>query len=115
MYGSSGSQFFRTTNGIQSRSDAFDESRFIKTFLTIFGVTEMLCSFRLVLEGKLGEGIPQSSRFRAEKIRDTLMLCNHHTPKVELRTTKQHVPKIYISSYLHLHYKFRSSIVTDKS
>ena len=31
------------------------------TFLTILGVTEILCSFRLVLEGKTGE-IPESSR-----------------------------------------------------
>ena len=32
------------------------------TFLTILGVTEILCSFRLVLEGKLGKEIPESSR-----------------------------------------------------
>ena len=32
------------------------------TFLTILGVTEILCSFRLVLEGKTGEEIPESSR-----------------------------------------------------
>ena len=32
------------------------------TFLTIFGVTEMLRSFRLVLEGKTGKEIPESSR-----------------------------------------------------
>ena len=32
------------------------------TFLTILGVTEILCSFRLVLEGKTGEEIPKSSR-----------------------------------------------------
>ena len=32
------------------------------TFLTILGVTEMLCSFRLVLEGKTGKEIPESSR-----------------------------------------------------
>ena len=31
------------------------------TFLTILGVTEILCSFRLVLEGKTGKEIPQSS------------------------------------------------------
>ena len=34
------------------------------TFLTILGVTEILCSFRLVLEGKTGKEIPESSRFR---------------------------------------------------
>ena len=62
MYESSGSQFFRTTTGIQSGPDAFDESRFIMTFLTILGVTEILCSFRLVLEGKTGKEIPESSR-----------------------------------------------------
>ena len=34
------------------------------TFLTILGVTELLCSFRLVLEGKLGKEIPESSRLQ---------------------------------------------------
>ena len=33
------------------------------TFLIILGVTEILCSFRLVLEEKTGEEIPESSRF----------------------------------------------------
>ena len=32
------------------------------TFLTILGVIELLCSFRLVLEGKTGKEIPKSSR-----------------------------------------------------
>ena len=32
------------------------------TFLTILGVTEILCSFRLVLEGKTGKEIPEPSR-----------------------------------------------------
>ena len=32
------------------------------TFLTIVGVTEILCSFRLVLEGKTSKEIPESSR-----------------------------------------------------
>ena len=34
----------------------------VVTFLTILGVTEILCSFRLVLEGKTGKQIPESSR-----------------------------------------------------
>ena len=69
MYESSGSQFFRTTTGIQSGPDAFEESRFVMTLLTILGVMEMLCSFRLVLEGKTGKEIPESSRFEfLEKI-----------------------------------------------
>ena len=63
MYESSGSQFFRTTTGIQSGPDVFDKSRFIMTFLTILGVMKILCSFRLVLEGKKGKEIPESSRF----------------------------------------------------
>ena len=32
------------------------------TFLTILRVTEILCSFRLVLEGKTGKEIPDSSK-----------------------------------------------------
>ena len=61
MYESSGSRFFRTTTGIQSGPDAFDESRFVMTFLTTLGVREILCSFRLVLEGKQGKRYPESS------------------------------------------------------
>ena len=53
-------QFFRTTTGIQSRPGAFDESTLVMTFLTILGVMEILCSFRLVLEGKTGKDIPES-------------------------------------------------------
>ena len=63
MYESSGSQFFRTTTGIQSGPDAFDKSRFVMTFLTSVRVMDILCSFRLVLEGKTGKEIPESSRF----------------------------------------------------
>ena len=63
MCESSGSHFFRTTTGIQSGPGAFDESRFIMTFLTILGVMDVLCSFRLVLEGKTGKEISESSRF----------------------------------------------------
>ena len=33
------------------------------TFLTILGVMDILCSFRLVLEGKTSKEIPESSRF----------------------------------------------------
>ena len=54
MYESSGSQFFGTTTGIQSGPDAFEEC--------FLGVTEILCSSRLVLEGKTGKEIPESSR-----------------------------------------------------
>ena len=62
MKKSSSSQFFRTTTGIQSGPDAFNKSIFITTFLTILGVTEILFSFKLVLEGKTGKERPESSR-----------------------------------------------------
>ena len=65
MYESSGSKFFRTTTGIQSGQDFFDESRFVMTFLTIFGIMEILCNFRLVLEGKTGKQIPESSKLES--------------------------------------------------
>ena len=39
-----------------------DQIRFIMTFLTILGVVEILCGFRLVLEGKTGKEIPESSK-----------------------------------------------------
>ena len=34
------------------------------TFETILGDTEILCSFKLVLEGKTGKEIPESSRLK---------------------------------------------------
>ena len=45
---------------MQSRPNAFDESRFVMTFLTILGVTEILCGFRLVPEEKTGKEIAES-------------------------------------------------------
>ena len=62
MYESSGSKFFKTTTNIQSGPDAFDESRLVITFLTTLGITEILCSFRLVLEKKAGKETLESSR-----------------------------------------------------
>ena len=51
-----------TTTWIQSGPDAFDESRFVMTFLTISGVTEIFCSFRLVLDEKTSKDVSDSSR-----------------------------------------------------
>ena len=62
MYESSGSQFLRTTTGIQSGADTFEGSRFIITFFTILAVSGILCSFRLIPFGKIDKGIPKSSR-----------------------------------------------------
>ena len=60
MKESSGSQFSRTTTEIQSGPDAFDQMP--TTFLTLLGVTEILRSFRVVLEGKTCKEIPETSR-----------------------------------------------------
>ena len=60
MYKSSGSQFYRTTTEIQSGPHDFDESRFVMSFSPILGATEILCSFRLVPDGKTGKKIPKS-------------------------------------------------------
>ena len=62
IYESSDQQFFRTTTGIQSEPEAFDESRFFTTFLTILGVMEILYNFSLVLERKTDKEIPKLSR-----------------------------------------------------
>ena len=60
MYENSSSKFFRTTAGMQSGPDAFDALHY--DLLTNLGVPEILCSFRLVLEGKMSKEIPESSR-----------------------------------------------------
>ena len=54
MYESLDSQFFRITTGIQSGLEAFEKSR--------LGVPKILCNFRLVLKGKTGKEILDSSR-----------------------------------------------------
>ena len=48
------------------------------TFLTILGVVETLCSFGLVLEGKTGKEIPESSRveFSGKFLRNSFALSN---------------------------------------
>ena len=65
IYESSGSQFSKTTTGIQSGPDAFDESRLVVTLLTNLEDAEILCSFSIVLEGKLGKEMPESSRLES--------------------------------------------------
>ena len=52
IYESLGLQFFRTITGIQSGPDAFDIPKLIVNFLAKLGVTEILCSFRLVNSSK---------------------------------------------------------------
>ena len=50
------------TRLLQTHSGTINKSRFVATFLTILGITETLCRFRLVLKGKIGKEIPESSR-----------------------------------------------------
>ena len=65
MYESSGSQFFRTTTGIQSGPDVFDKSRLVMNLVvTNSRDTEILCSFRLMLEGKAGKEISESPKLK---------------------------------------------------
>ena len=47
---------------MQSAPDALHKSRLVMTFLTNLGVIEILCSFRLVLDGRTSKDIPESSR-----------------------------------------------------
>ena len=54
-----------TNTGIQSGTGIFDESGLVMTFLTNLGVKETLHIFRLVLEGKSGREIPESSRIES--------------------------------------------------
>ena len=76
-----------TTTGIQSRPDASNESSFTKTFSTILGVEEILCSFRLVLEDKTSKEIPKSSRleflerFLAYQMQETILVYRKTTPR----------------------------------
>ena len=69
IYESTGLLFFRAITGIQSGPDAFNKSRLVMTFLSNLGVTGILFSFGLVLEGKRGIEIFESSRLEfLEKI-----------------------------------------------
>ena len=70
MYQISGSKFFRTTTEIQSDQMPLMNQASLWHFwhllwhfvITIFGVMEILCSFRLALEVETIEEIPDSSR-----------------------------------------------------
>ena len=53
MSESSSSLFLRTTAGIQSGTDAFEEINWLWSYLQMLRVKGILCSFRLVLEKKM--------------------------------------------------------------
>ena len=81
---SSDSLFFRITTGVQPGPDAFDESKLVMTFLTHLGVTDILCSFSLVLEGKAGKEMPELSRLECLEKFSANRFSRQH-----LRTIKQ--------------------------
>ena len=62
MDGWSGSQFGRTTTGIQSKPEALEESRLVMTFLNITGITWVFCSFRLLSDVNASKEIPEIQR-----------------------------------------------------
>ena len=62
IYKISGSHFFTATTEIHSKPDFLDESRLVIIFLTNFGVREILCNFRLVIEGTGGKEVHESSK-----------------------------------------------------
>ena len=75
MCESSGLKFFGTTTEIQSGANAFEESRFVVNFLTILGVTTILCNFSLVPGGKTCREILESSRLEfLENFNHTVLL-----------------------------------------
>ena len=79
MYESSGSQFFRTTTVIQLGPDFSEKSRSVMNFSTFLGVIVIFCSFKLVVDGKAGKEIPESSKLKfLEKIyKDTIYRRQH--------------------------------------
>ena len=90
MYKSLGPHFFRRTTEIQSGPNAFDKSRFVMTFLTIFltiltitNVATKICSFRVGPEGKTGKEAAESStlEFLAEFLANNyaLSVAEDHT------------------------------------
>ena len=58
----------------QDHIPGFDKSRFVMIYLTILRVKEILCSFRLLLEGKTYKAIPESSRLEFLGFQQTIWL-----------------------------------------
>ena len=71
------------------------------TFLTILGVIEILCSFRLVLEGKAGKEIPKSTRLQFLSNNFALSEARQHPQAVE--NTVDNLPKVPRTKFLESH------------
>ena len=67
MYESSVSHFLRITTGKESRPDVFNKTMLVVTLLTNLRLAEILCIFRLVLDGKAGKELIESSRLEYSK------------------------------------------------
>ena len=61
MYKSSGSQFYETTQWNKIMTRCFWQIKVSNDFLNALWITEILCSFRLVLQGKIDQKIPELS------------------------------------------------------
>ena len=77
------------------------------TFLTILGVTEILCSFRLVLEGKTVREIPESSRLE--------FLEKFSTNSWFFRFRRQHLRGVEYRRYSRLPLRKTLSAIHQKS
>ena len=69
IYKSSRSSFSKTPQKYNQEQRSL-ESRLVVTFLTIMRVTVILCSFRLVLEGKAGTETSESSLEFSKKMQN---------------------------------------------
>ena len=75
MYESSGSKFFRRTTEVQSGLDTFDESRFIKTFLTILELWKYYAVSDQFQMGKQVKRLPSHQDQTSKKsFQQTIML-----------------------------------------
>ena len=96
MYENSGSQFSRTTTGIHSVPDTFDEWRFVTTFSTILEITQILCSLKLVLERKRGKEILESSRLEFFEKNFSKQICFIKYRRQHLWTIEQRMYSRFI-------------------
>ena len=82
------------------------------TFLTILGVTEILCSFKLVLEGKTGKEIPESSRLEfLEKFSAKNFALSDAEDKTSRSLNREGIADL---SLLKLYFRFRKFILLLK-
>ena len=76
------------------------------TFLAIFGAAEILCSFRLTIEGKTGKKIPESSRleflerFSANNFVLSDVEVNRHSRFTFVENTISNMPKVLRAKFL---------------